>query len=199
MKKLLIIFVVLIFLLAGCAKEFEAPSNPSVTPYEKGKYYEKYNITKHSYPQIQYIIFDGNHEVLDYEVIEKSYPKITMMNGLVKVRVGCGTACFNVKYYNPEKRLISEWFFKPIIESDTMVVYLDYVDGVYQLIVQDIFDKQKFYKGFARDFSKIPYPVTSADFLYDGLQLRITYKTGQDGHEVTEILDLYLTETGDET
>lgn len=67
------------------------------------------------------------------------------------------------------------------------------------LVVQDIFDKQKYYKGFVRDFSRIPYPVTNVDFLYDGLLLRITYKTGRDEDEVTEILALYLTETGDGT
>lgn len=94
----ILILIILIAIFGGCAKEIETPSNPSATPYEKGKYYELYKITKYSYPQYQYFVFDNNHDVLDYGVIEKRWPEITMTNGLIKIRIGCGTACFESKY-----------------------------------------------------------------------------------------------------
>lgn len=119
MKKLLIIFIVLIIILAGCAKENEKPSITSVKPYEEGKYYELYDITKYSYPQIQYFIFDEDHDILDYGVLNRD-PRVILTNGLIKFRIGCGTACFKSKYFDPENKLVSEWFFKPIAESNTM-------------------------------------------------------------------------------
>ena len=183
-----ILIVLLIAILGGCAKGIETPSVPSVTPYEKGRYYEIYNITKHTTYKYLYFIFDINSDILDYGV-DKS-PDITMTNGLVKIDIGCGTGCHNCRYIDPEKRLVSEWFFNPITESETMIVYFSYAGGI-RLIVQDIFDKSKYYKSFARNFSPILYPVSDADFINGGKQLRITYKAGQDEHEVTETLELY--------
>lgn len=178
----------------GCAEEIKTPSD--LIPPVKEKYFEIYDITKYSYPQEQYFIFDSNHDVLDYAIVS-GYPKMKMTSGLVKVCMDCGFACFNCRYYDPEKRLISEWFENPITESDTMVVYLNYKEGV-QLIIRDIFDKSKYYKSFFRDFSLAPYvdfPVTDAVFINGGKQLRITYIADRDKNEVTETLELYPAET----
>lgn len=194
-KRFIIVVIILIGVLTGCANNSEI--TPKLIPpqlshiLEINKYYDEYyEIKRLGDWEYQYIIFDKNHEVIDSDVIDRQ-PRISMTHGLVKVCIGVGTGVRMCKYYDPNSMLISEWFENPIKESDTMVVYLDFIDDVYHLVVQDIFGKQKYFKGFAREFSHDVYPVTNVDFLYNGKQMRFTYKTGDDEKEVTEIVDLY--------
>lgn len=190
MKRVIIIgILILIILIGGCCKENGTLIIPSVTPYEKGQYYEIYDVTKHNKPQIQYFVFDNDHEIMDYGVQNRMEPYISMKDGIIEFLVPGGTSWHDNKYFDPKNKLISEWFPFPFATYKTLVVYMGDIDGRKMLIVQDMFDKSKYYRTFERDFTLMSNPV-AAEFINDGKQLRITYKTQTDQREATEILDL---------
>ena len=59
-----------------------------------------------------------------------------------------------------------------------------------RVIVQDIFDSAQPTCVFSLDFAQIDTPVVDAKFLSDGTQLQITYLSGAEKAEVTEVVDL---------
>lgn len=201
----LIALVIIIFGLAAGLRlisEYKAESSvsclyerldqPSNEYCEINKYYEFYYLSKYHSMYSLYFIFDKDHSLLDYDVLWRLPPEITVTSeGLIEVYQGVGTGVHRCKYYDPDKRLISEWFFNPIALSNSMIVDLDIPVHEWRLVVQNVFDKSVYYRTFERDFSNVEYPVTRADFINNGKQLRITYKAGLDEHEVTETLDLY--------
>lgn len=149
---------------------------------------KNYEIYEVGYPggPYQYFIFDNQHNVLRSGYTKRIPPIITITHGLI--RVG-GDDVY--AYYEPEKGLDSVLYFVSIVkESDNMVAYIKNSDKK-SLVVQDIFDESKYYRTFERDFSDVENPVTRADFINGGKQLKITYKVGKDEHVVTETLDLY--------
>lgn len=118
-------------------------------------------------------------------------PTFTEKNGILKRHQGCGTGCWIDQYYDTVNRIRSQPFESPIASNDKLIVYFDYHDEGITLVVQDIFDRQTYYKEFKRDFQFKYSPFINAEFISGGRQLRITYMTGLDKHEVTETLDLY--------
>lgn len=154
------------------------------------KNYEIYEVGQPGGPY-QYFIFDNAHNVLRSSYSNVNPPEITITHGLIKVCEGIGTKHALYQYYEPEKGFDSSFYAVNIInESDTMVVYIDRRDKRL-VVVQDIFDESKYYRTFERNFSDVEDPVTRADFINGGKQLRITYKVGKDEHEVTETIDLF--------
>lgn len=197
----LAIFIVLIFAVA--VGFYSINEQFAVQPVES--YWEvlsepyvliekNYEIYEVGYPggPYRYFIYDNKHKILRSGYTRRIPPKITITHGLVKVFIDFGADSFVYTYYEPEKGLKSESFYKQSIinESDTKVVYLDKFDKK-SLVVQDIFDKSKYYLAFEREFSDVENPVTRADFINGDKQLKITYKVGEDEHVVTETLDLY--------
>lgn len=191
MKKILAI-VFIIICLGGCSNNAASDSpadTPVKIPYEFSDYYEIYDITKYNKPQFQWFIFDNEHEVLDYGVEKRMEPFISKTDGLIKFYISLGTSADIVRYYEPENKIISDGFNDPIAQFKTKIVYLDTSDSKKYLVVQDVFDKTKYYRTFQRDFYIMPHSI-SAEFINNGRQLSITYETEEDRREVTEILDL---------
>lgn len=173
-------------------KEENSNSGNSEVLYEEIKEnYEIYEITKYNIPQYQYFIFDNEHQVLDCGTTERNPPQITNSKGLFKILISAGTGVFRCRYFNVDTKSTSEWFSSPFAESDKLVATLDFTVGATKLIVQDIFDKTKYYHEFEKEFSNLTVPVKSAEFINDNKNICITYETGKDSHEVTEIIDLY--------
>lgn len=147
--------------------------------------------TKYNKPEFQYFIFDNSHQVLDYGVTERNEPKISNSAGMLKICISAGTNAVSCRYYKPDAKVISDWFSNSLVESKEIVAYLDYSVGPTKLIVQDIFYKSKYYREFKKEFSKkSTSPVLKAEFINQDTQLRITYITQQNDHEITETLNL---------
>jgi hypothetical protein len=192
--KRLSIAVLLLIIFTGCSSDITAEKDVnthiSPTPYEiKATYYEVYDITKYCKPQYQYYIFDKEHNVLDYGVTIGTEPLISMMDDIVKLDIDVGIGVNNCIYYDIDKKMTSRRFQCPLAQSGHLVAYLDYSIGAKALIVRNMFDTAAFYRKFERNFSPKQNPA-SAEFLDNGSQIRITYRTGEDGHKTTEIIDL---------
>lgn len=189
--------IAVVFMLAACSSANVYNEGPAATPYDYvviEEYYEVYGITKYLKPQYQYFIFDNEHEVLDYGVTFRLEPHISESHGLIKFRLGIGTALREYRYYDPEIRLRSESFYNTLTETHSLVAY-QYPGWLPdKIIVQDIFDKTCYYREFTIAFAHNDLPVTSAEFIDRGTKLKITYlhkgRNGQDDYETTETLDL---------
>ena len=74
-------------------------------------------------------------------------------------------------------------------QRDGKVVYID-VDRV---VVRDIFNQSKYYCEFSKfnnPLSDVAEPIVNATFLGSGNQIQITYLTGAEYMEVTEVFEL---------
>ena len=71
-----------------------------------------------------------------------------------------------------------------------MCVHID-DDDVTKLVVENIFDKEKYYKIFKLNLSKVPTSVNSIKFVNNDTQLEISYQEGLNFTNKTTILNLY--------
>ena len=72
------------------------------------------------------------------------------------------------------------------------VVYAAQENGITKIIVQDIYDREKYYLEIIRDYSPGAKPhriLKEAEFLNDS-QLKLTYYIGKRRKEVSEIINL---------
>ena len=91
------------------------------------------------------------------------------------------------------KGLVSEWYKTVLSDRFTqegvLVAYLSREENTVVVAIQDAFDKTVFYKTFSAEFPMKFSPSTQAEFISDN-QLRITYLTGEDNDEKTELFTI---------
>jgi len=139
-----------------------------------------------------YCIYDGNHVVVKTDGPFNRQPRISMADEyLVKVTLQAGTGLGTQwgYYYDINKDVFSRVFYAIHDQQNGMVAY-----GVLnRIIVRDIFDKTKYYQeitSFKEPLSEVAEPITKVEFVNDGDKIRVTYLTGSDCKEVTEIFIL---------
>lgn len=203
MKKISILILIILF-LPGCSSG--APSVSGVpagnaansfysAPLFIDKDYEVYDLSMNNRPVYQYFIFKNGDErwpnILDQGVIY-ACPAMSYTNGLLKMNLRIVSDSVDIcKFYDIENGLESRWFTNPMIENGKLIVYPDEPPYSKKLIVQDIFDKSKYYLEIERNEA---YMNIYAEFVDDGKRLRITYGVVQEDmiiKEKTETLDLY--------
>lgn len=158
---------------------------------DSGKYYSIYkgNIT-----QVCYDIYNAKGEIVLSEATDRPL-RISMLNDtIVDIRIGIGTGTIIHKYYSVEENIFSQEFQYVLSNSDKLVAYIDVPkENAFEnrkVIVQNIFDKDLFYKEFQLDLSKIDTPVIDAIFLNDGTSLQLTYLSGKEQTQVITVLNL---------
>lgn len=96
------------------------------------------------------------------------------------------------RFINVKDGSVSEQFGNILTYSPDKVVYPKYEDGVMRIIVQDIFDKERYYYEVIRDYAPDvvgTYMVIDAVFL-DEATLHLQYYSGEDWEEVSEVIHL---------
>ena len=142
--------------------------------------------------------YDDNHTEVKKEGPLAKMPRITtVQNGLVKFTVQAGTGIGTRwgYYYDTEKNIFSEKFGGIFDECEDKVACV----GLNKVIVSNIFDSSKYYKEFSEfsyPFSQVATPITNVKFSSDGNSIIVSYLTGEDYQEVTEMLPLFQN-TGD--
>ena len=144
-----------------------------------------------------YWIYNEDHDVVEASGPLNRSPHISMVNDhLVKLIFSAGPqkSTTGGYYYDLVADVFSETFESIHSEYDGKVAC-----GMWRadlgpvVFVQDIFDKTKYYKeitSFQESFAKTVDPIRSAEFIDGGTSIRITYLTGLDFKEVTEIFKL---------
>ena len=101
-----------------------------------------------------------------------------------------GSGISLTKFYDIKKGLISKEFRDVLLSSASLCVHID-DDDVTKLVVENIFDKEKYYKIFKLNLSKVPTSVNSIKFVNNDTQLEISYQEGLNFTNKTTILNLY--------
>lgn len=141
-------------------------------------------ITQEKDKTYSYEITDYKGKILDYEYNLRPQPERLCVDTDVvgiSVQAGTGLSTNYAKFYDLETSKISKIFYHVIDAEDDCVVYADYRDGEHFIIVEDIFDKNQYYKEYKLENVS---PV-AADFVVGGGfnrkgNINITYLSGDD-------------------
>lgn len=203
MKKLFCLLLIIdIIALCGCSEtkineeNTEAVSQTETVSYvseiiEESDYYK---ITYNGDFTYSYEIRDKSGNILLSDNSEKEEPHINMMDeNTVKLWIqrGTGLATRFTTYYNIEKGTVSDEFLYVLTEFDKNTVYVQYRENEHYVIIQNIFDKNEFYKEFKiSDASPIADAITNAKISEDDKILTVTYHTGEDCLETKMLIAL---------
>ena len=139
-----------------------------------------------------YYIFDEYHNVVKSGGPLNREPHISMVNNhLIKFTLQSGTGIGTLwgYYYDAKADVFSRIFQSIYDQWDSKVAYGD----VKKVIVRDMFDKNEYYQEislFKKPFSEVAEPITNVKFVNDGNSIEVSYLTGSDYKEVTEIIKL---------
>lgn len=141
-------------------------------------------ITQQADKTYSYKITDYKDKILEYEdnlTREPKRQKVSTDVVGICIQAGTGLSTNYAKYYDLENSKISETFYYVLAAKDDYVVCADYRDGEHYIVVQDIFDKEQYYK----EYNLENVSPVAADFVVDGYfntkgNINITYLSGED-------------------
>jgi len=135
-------------------------------------------------------------KAIDGQVLEESYYQKPLLkyitDNLLEIGAPAGTGVINYRYYSLSENKFSEYFEIPSLVENGVIVYMSGAVSDIKLIVQDIFDKDKLYKEFKRDFWQVSTPsmtLIDVKFLSED-EIQVIYFSGEDQVEQTEIISL---------
>lgn len=138
-----------------------------------------------------YYIYDANKNIVEEQKGLTNLLDLKLLNGnVVDIPLNWGTGLCEHRYYSAERDAFSKKYFFVSAYNNEKVAYLD---GSLQdriLVVQNVFDKTEYYKEFDLDFSTFITPVVEASFINNDSQLQVTYYSGEEETQRTDILDL---------
>ena len=113
------------------------------------------------------------------------YPNIKkIQTDKFSVGISAGASTYLVRYFDVLNEKVSDVFMTPLDIMDNKIIWFD---G--KIVVQDIFDKSRYYKEIELKASDAAFPIVFAQFLSaDTIQIR--YMTGYDYEEKTETFRL---------
>jgi len=135
----------------------------------------------------QYYIYDSAGGIVEEGQVERMPPEITYISEeVLKICFHCGTYADLCKYYDAKQNVFSQEFWNPFIEHNGLIVYYD--GNIGKLIIQDIFEKNKFYQEYLRDMS-VTAPPNAIGFFNNDQKLRIIYATRDHREIMSEVFD----------
>ena len=171
----------------GTISQTETEADSSKQEIISGEYYRvaPLNIGKYRYD-----IYDEDKNIIDFGILSGSFPEFVMLNDeVLKLKKGGGSSVFWCQYYNLKKSIISpKWSY--VWCDDGVNNLVAYQLDRRRLCIQDIFNKENYYKIIERDFSEVAVPVLEAEILDNGKSLNITYLKGDDMSETSELIPL---------
>lgn len=160
---------------------------------DKKDFYKIYKVSD-DHDNVEFIIdFNNSKSIkIDRFGIAPYITKVT--DEIVEIRFHVGNPADYVLYYNLKTSQLSKEFFNPTTTKNDLVVYMNenYNNNEITMVIQDIFDKSKYYKEIKRDFSPVAAACSDlekAEFI-DNNKLRITYLEGGNFTKKTEIISL---------
>ncbi|MEE1198014.1 MAG: hypothetical protein U0K54_02580 [Acutalibacteraceae bacterium] len=141
-------------------------------------------ITAETSTTYSYKITDYTGKILDYQSNLPKPPEHQIVDIDVigmSIQTGTGLSTNYAKYYDLENGLISEKFNHVLTAKDDYIVYANFKDGEYFIIVQDIFNKNQYYKEYKLENVSPVAPdfVIECCFNQEG-NISITYLSGED-------------------
>lgn len=168
----------------GGTERYEEQPEPLEKVMEEDEYYkiaDRGNFTYYC------AIYNSQGEIVD-EREATHQPIIEYIDDTVlRLQISMGTNALWTLYYDTLNDRFSKECFNPLTEGYGKMVVPDYKDGQTFLVVQDIFDKESFYKEIPVDCSPL---VTEgyAEFM-DESRLYVSYRS-ESGEKKAEVLEL---------
>lgn len=152
---------------------------------------EYYKIIESDY-LYYYEIYGENNNIVKSDGPFNRLPKISLPEeNLIKLTVQAGTGISTQwgYYYDIKRDCFSRIFYSIFDEYNGRMIHRDRE----KIIVRDIFDKTKYYyeiDAYTNPLSQSSEPFRKVQFVNNGESIEITYLTGDDYHEVTEVFNL---------
>lgn len=143
---------------------------PCIKLIEKDSNFELYSNCEDTFGDYFYRIYDKNNEIIDEQYIKKE-TTIIRKNDIVEVRINYGTSAVISKFYNINDRKDSKFFQDILLYNETFCVYFEND----RLVVQDLFDKNKFYKSIKNIEYYMINSMENLEFIENNTYLKITY------------------------
>ena len=137
-----------------------------------------------------YEIYDNNGNFLDegYHSWRGSFD-ITKEDDIIVLEHGFGGTNVHPAYriYNVKKGVASRYYVGPIAYNDSLVAYFNYDEDDVKLIVQDIFDIEKYYVEFSGKFDKFIYiNIQEISFNENGTKIVIKHRETNNESNIIE-------------
>ena len=170
MKKYLYILLPALFCFLTACSPYSNLKQTQII--DSGKYYRIY---KENDNQVRYEIYNPEGKIALSEKTDRPIEINMISDDTIDIGIGMGTGI-------------------TIPNSDKLIAYIEVSKETpfenRKVVVQNIFDKNMFYKEFKLNFSNVDTPVIEAEFSKDGACLLLTYLSGEKQTQTSEILDL---------
>lgn len=122
------------------------------------------------------VIYDDDGNTLYSEENIDRPVSLSESNSLITISVDYGTGLQAVRFFDLNRREISDTFSYVISNNDNSVAYIN-ADSLNErtVVIRNIFDKNILYYETKIDFANIDTPVEKAEFI-DNNNLKITYE-----------------------
>ena len=155
--------------------------------------HELYQITDNEDYTYDYVIKDKNNNVLISDKGVAREPEINVINeNLLSVSVQSGTGISTrwTIYCDVLNGSVSETYYSVLGEYGENVVYVSYDGSAYRIVIQNIFNRELFYKEMVlEDSSPVVEPVVSFEILDNGTA-KAVYLKGENYSETEIMIDL---------
>lgn len=189
MKKYLYILLPVLFCFLTACSPYSNLKQTQII--DSGKYYRIY---KENDNQVRYEIYNPEGKIALSEKTDRPIEINMISDDTIDIGIDMGTGITIHKYYNANENIFSGEFTNVLTNSDKLIAYIDVSKENplenRKIVVQNIFDKNMFYKEFKLNFSNVDTPVIEAKFSKDGASLLLTYLSGEEQTQTSEILDL---------
>ena len=193
-KHFLVLYILVLLFTIGCTSSLEnaTSENLSWENVISEPYYEVCKIRNHGKDVYLYYVFDSTKEVWDYGFSDRMQPQFSWISDdILKLSISFGTNAQECKYYDVAKNKSSERILSPLAECEKYVAYFSGAEK--GIIVQDVFDKQiyyRFFNNFKYNISQIITTSIRVTFVNDSEKIKITYFSDGNSEEIIEIFDL---------
>ena len=145
MKKYLYISLSVLFCFLTACSPYSNLKQTQII--DSGKYYRIY---KENDNQVRYEIYNPEGKIALSEKTDRPIEINTIGGDIIDIGIGMGTGITIHKYYNANENTFSEEFTNVLTNSDKLIAYIDVSKETpfenRKVVVQNIFDKNMFYK-----------------------------------------------------
>ncbi len=179
MKKILIIILILItvLVLSGCNGNYDIN--------------QLYEITDNGNFTYDYVIKDRHDNILISDKNVSRKPKVKVINEdllSISVQTGTGISTRWTIYCDVNSGNVSDTYYSVLGEYEENVVFVNYDNGRYSVIIQDIFNKEEYLKEVVlEDASETVDPIV--DYVKFDDKIKIMYLKGNNFLETELIIE----------
>ncbi len=181
MKRLIIILYliyILILFFSGCNSNYDIN--------------QLYKITDNGNFNYDYVIKDKHDNIILSDKGISREPKVNVINEdllSISVQTGTGISARWTIYCNINNGKVSDTYYSVLGDYDAKIVFVNYDNGMHSVVIQDVFDKEKYFKEIMlEDASKVTDPVI--DFVKLDDKIRIVYLSGDNFLETERIIEM---------